>query len=134
MDVVVSIAEKSTEQFVRLFYENYDKQRNMLGNLYRDNSAILWNGNAFSGAHQYSEFLARLPVSHHEIDVYDCQPIAATLNAQGACGILINVTGSVKYGDHPIKKPFSQTFILMPDENQASNYYVQSDNFRQVQK
>lgn len=54
------------------------------------------------------------------------------MNAQGTCGILINVTGSVKYGDSPGKKTFSQTFILMPDENQANNYYIQSDNFRQV--
>ncbi|KAF7726773.1 NTF2- export protein 2 [Apophysomyces ossiformis] len=132
MDVVIGIAEKSTEQFVQFFYGNYDKQRSALGNLYRDNSAILWNGNAFSGAQQYSEFLGRLPVSQHEIDVYDCQPIAATMNAQGTCGVLINVTGSVKYGDSPSKRTFSQTFILMPDETQAGNYYVQSDNFRFV--
>lgn len=56
--------------------------------------------------------------------------LSATINAQGACGILINVTGTVKYEDSPMKRTFSQTFILMPDENQASNYYIQSDNFR----
>ncbi|SAM09215.1 hypothetical protein [Absidia glauca] len=128
----VGIAEKSTEQFVQFFYGSYDKQRNALGNLYRDSSAILWNGNAFSGAQQYSEFLGRLPVSHHEIDVYDCHPITAMTNTQGATGILINVTGTVKYGDHPNKRTFSQTFILAPDEIQAGNYYVQSDNFRFV--
>jgi NTF2-related export protein 1/2 len=87
-------------------------------------------GNAFSGAQQYSEFLGRLPMSHHDIDVYDCHPLPATINAQGACGILINTTGTVKYGDNPSKRTFSQTFILMPDEKQAGNYYVQSDNFR----
>lgn len=87
-------------------------------------------GNAFSGAQQYSEFLGRLPMSHHEVDAYDCHPLPATINAQGACGILINTTGSVKYGDNPSKRTFSQTFILMPDEKQAGNYYVQSDNFR----
>ncbi|KAL1936056.1 hypothetical protein VTP01DRAFT_190 [Rhizomucor pusillus] len=129
---VVTVAERSTEQFVQIFYQNYDTQRSALGNLYRENSAILWNGNAFSGAMQFSEFLSQLPISQHEVDVYDCQPIAATMNAQGTCGILINVTGSVKYGDSPGKKTFSQTFILMPDENQANNYYIQSDNFRFV--
>lgn len=51
-------------------------------------------------------------------------------NSQGTTGILINVTGSVKYGDHPNKRTFSQSFILMPDEVTAGNYYVQSDNFR----
>ncbi|CAO3622793.1 nuclear transport factor 2 [Cunninghamella echinulata] len=129
---VLSIAEKSTEQFVQFFYDNYDKQRSSLGNLYRNNSAILWNGNAFSGAQQYSEFLGRLPVSQHEIDVYDCHPIPVMNNSQGTTGILINVTGSVKYGDHPNKRTFSQSFILMPDEVTVGNYYVQSDNFRFV--
>ncbi|KAI8380658.1 hypothetical protein EDC96DRAFT_570606 [Choanephora cucurbitarum] len=149
MDVIVNVAEKSTEQFIQFFYPNYDKQRQQnLGSLYRDNSAILWNGkqrqlskskaltkalgNAFSGAQQYSEFLGRLPMSHHEIDVYDCHPLPNTMNAQGTCGILINTSGTVKYGDNPSKRTFSQCFILMPDEKQAGNYYVQSDTFRFV--
>ncbi|KAI9487573.1 MAG: NTF2-like protein [Benjaminiella poitrasii] len=132
MNVIVNIAEKSSEQFIQFFYPNYDTQRQNLGNLYRDNSAILWNGNAFSGAQQYSEFLGQLPMSYHEVDVYDCHPLPATMNAQGACGILINTTGTVKYGDNPVKRHFSQTFILMPDEKQAGNYYIQSDNFRFV--
>ncbi|KAI9312537.1 nuclear transport factor 2 [Dichotomocladium elegans] len=128
----VALAESSTAQFVHLFYDHYDKQRNLLGNFYRDNSAILWNGNAFSGAPQFSEFLSRLPPSQHEISSYDCQPIAATMTSQGTCGILISVTGTVKYGDNPGKRSFSQTFMLMPDLNQATNFFIQSDNFRFV--
>ncbi|CAO3620143.1 unnamed protein product [Mucor hiemalis] len=115
MEVIVGIAEKSTEQFIQFFYPNYDTQRQNLGNLYRDTSAILWNGNAF-GAQQYSEFWAA------------CQCL--TMKSTCTCGILINVTGTVKYGQSPSKRTFSQTFILMPDEKQAGNYYVQSDNFR----
>jgi NTF2-related export protein 1/2 len=59
-----------------------------------------------------------------------CFSNLAMTNTQGATGILINVTGTVKYGDHPNKRTFSQIFILAPDEIQAGNYYVQSDNFR----
>ncbi|KAI8990345.1 hypothetical protein BDB01DRAFT_781030 [Pilobolus umbonatus] len=132
MEVVINIAEKSSEQFVQFFYSNYDKQRQNLGNLYSNESAILWNGTAFAGGLQYSEFLARLPLSQHEVDVYDCHPIPASMNAQGVCGILITVTGTVKYSNNPVKRTFAQTFILMPDEKQAGNYYVQSDNFRFV--
>ncbi|KAI8882754.1 NTF2-like protein [Backusella circina FSU 941] len=131
MDIIV-VAEKSTEQFIQFFYPNYDSQRQNLGSLYRDNSRILWNGNDFSGPQEFSQFLGRLPMSHHEVDVYNCHPLPATMNAQGACGIMITVTGTVKYGDNPAKRTFSQTFILMPDENQAGNYYVESDNFRFV--
>ncbi|KAI9272980.1 hypothetical protein BDA99DRAFT_280610 [Phascolomyces articulosus] len=128
----VSLAEQSSEQFVQIFYQNYDSQRNLLGNLYREDSAIVWNGNAIAGLTQFSEFLSRLPVSQHEVQAYDCQPIAATMNAQGACGILINVHGDVKYGDSPGKKSFSQTFTLMPAEGQTTNYFIQSDVFRHV--
>ncbi|KAI9484807.1 nuclear transport factor 2 [Zychaea mexicana] len=129
---LVNIAESSSAQFVQLFYQNYDNQRNLLGNLYREDSAIVWNGNAIAGASQFSEFLSRLPASQHEVAAYDCQPIAATMNAQGACGILINVHGDVKYGDSPGKKSFSQTFTLMPVEGQATSFFIQSDVFRHV--
>lgn len=54
----------------------------------------------------------------------------ATMNPQGTCGILINVTGMVKYENSPGKQSFSQTFMLVPDQNQATNYFIQSDNFR----
>ncbi|KAI8145136.1 hypothetical protein BJV82DRAFT_667040 [Fennellomyces sp. T-0311] len=129
---VLNIAEQSSKAFVQLFYQQYDNQRNALGNLYREDSAIVWNGNAIAGLAQFSEFLSRLPVSQHEIASYDCQPIAASLTPQGACGILINVHGDVKYGDSPGKKSFSQTFMLMPVEGQTTNYFIQSDNFRFV--
>ena len=52
------------------------------------------------------------------------------MNAQGVCGILINVHGDVKYGDSPGKKTFSQTITLMPVEGQGTNYFIQSDIFR----
>ncbi|KAG2220976.1 hypothetical protein INT45_006509 [Circinella minor] len=126
----INLAEQSSEQFIKLFYQNYDTQRNLLGNLYREDSAVVWNGNAVSGLQQLSEFLSRLPASQHEIIAYDCQPIAATMNTQGVCGILINVHGDVKYGDSPGKKSFSQTITLMPVEGQGTNYFIQSDIFR----
>ncbi|KAI7871201.1 hypothetical protein BDF14DRAFT_1878586 [Spinellus fusiger] len=132
MELVMTIAEKSTEQFVQFYYGNYDEQRSALANLYRDTSAILWNGNAFSGGQQYSEMLARFPRSRHEIDVYDCHPIAETVNAQGICGMMIGISGTVKFGENPTKKLFHESFVLMPDEGQAGNYYVQSQNFRFV--
>ncbi|KAI9010867.1 hypothetical protein CLU79DRAFT_839437 [Phycomyces nitens] len=130
MEVIMSIADKSAEQFVEFYYRAFDGQRTALANLYRDTSTILWNGNALSGAQQYSELLARVPQSKHEIDVYDCQPIPATMHAQGTCGILINVAGSVNFDDGSAIKLFSEIFMLMPDEGQANTYFVQSQNFR----
>ena len=40
---VVSIAERSTEQFVSLFYEQYDKQRNVSVKIILDSACHSWN-------------------------------------------------------------------------------------------
>lgn len=86
----------------------------------------------FSEASQYAEFLRRLPMLQHKINAFDGQPctqLSATIYARGACGILLNVTGTFKYEDSAIKHAFSQTFVHMPDDNQASNYYIQGEQF-----
>jgi hypothetical protein len=77
----------------------------------------------------YFDFLGQLPASQHERHVHDCQPIPATMNARGRCGILINTSGTVRYGGAP-KRNFSQTFLLMPNDTDEISYYIQSDNFR----
>ncbi|ORZ00334.1 nuclear transport factor 2 [Syncephalastrum racemosum] len=131
-NLVASTAERHTQEFVHLFYQNYDTQRNLICNLYRPDSAILWNGNPIVGPQQYAEFLAQLPATQHDVEVFDCQPIPSTTRAEGTSGIVVNVAGSVKYGDSPNRRTFSQNFVLMPEEGNATNLYIQNDNFRFV--
>lgn len=123
---VVTVAERSTEQFVQIFYQNYDTQRSVSRERLRSRSTCtdqfcyrrlvtctektrpfcgmvsrsvtteifvtdlnrcsLSKGNAFSGAMQFSEFLSQLPISQHEVDVYDCQPIAGQQSCNGYHG------------------------------------------------
>lgn len=60
--------------------------------------------------------------------------LAASINSHGTCSILVNVNGTVKYGNDPATQWFSQTFILAPDSSKAdqSNFFVLSDCFRLV--
>ncbi|KAG2185464.1 hypothetical protein INT44_002255 [Umbelopsis vinacea] len=127
---VIDVSARGAEQFVELYYKLYDSQRSLLQRFYRDDSAILWNGNAFPGIAQYNEFLNSLTNSSHDIQSFDCHPIPATMNSQGACGILVSVSGAVKYGDSPRKRLFSQAFMLIPDIEKSGTFYIQSENLR----
>ncbi|KAG2183538.1 hypothetical protein INT43_006544 [Umbelopsis isabellina] len=102
----------------------------LLQRFYREDSAILWNGNAFPGIAQYNDFLSNLPSTSHEVQSFDCHPIPATMNSQGACGILVSVSGTLKYGDSPVKRLFSHAFMLIPDIEKSGTFYIQSENLR----
>ncbi|KAF9114253.1 Vacuolar protease A [Mortierella sp. AM989] len=71
----VDISSSGADQFVELYYKVYDTQRPVLNRLYRDSSAILWNGNAFSGITPYQEFYNKLATSEHVVEAYDCHPL-----------------------------------------------------------
>ncbi|RUS20463.1 hypothetical protein BC937DRAFT_95164 [Endogone sp. FLAS-F59071] len=126
---LVDVSTKGADSFVELFYKLYDNQRELLSRFYRDSSAILWNGNAYSGVAPFAEFCKKLPTTSHEIHTFDCHPLLATMNSQGSTSILVNVNGTVKYGDEQQSRQFNQTFILAPDIEKVGNYYVGGDTF-----
>ncbi|KAG0047428.1 NTF2- export protein 1 [Gryganskiella cystojenkinii] len=126
--------DKSTQAadlFVAHYYSRYDSSRLELKNLYRDSSAILWNGNAFSGIQPFTEFLNKLAASVHSVDAYDCHPLPSQ-----PLSIIVNVNGTVKYGVETKVRQFSQSFVLMSETNpnDPSNvtFWVWSDCFRFV--
>ncbi|KAJ3216702.1 NTF2- export protein 2 [Dinochytrium kinnereticum] len=106
MSDIAVVASQRADLFVENFYKYYDKQRHLLGNIYKDDAAILWNGNPYNGWARYSEFLLKLPS-----------------------------TRNVRYdGKDSWARPFSQTFVLIPsaDESGRKKYLVASDTFRFV--
>ncbi|KAF9188824.1 NTF2- export protein 2 [Haplosporangium sp. Z 767] len=128
----VDISSKGADAFVEVYYRVYDKQRAVLDRLYRDTSAILWNGNAFSGIKPFSEFYNKLPVTEHEVNSYDCHPLPTqSADPNQAGSIIVNVSGTVKYGNESEVRLFSQSFVLSPDPTSGS-FYVWSDCFRFV--
>ncbi len=61
----------------------------------------------------------------HKVVTCDCQPTTAC----SPQGILVSVSGNLIIDDgQPMK--FSQSFLLLPDPANASNYWVHNDIFR----
>ncbi|KAF9580846.1 NTF2- export protein 2 [Lunasporangiospora selenospora] len=128
----VDISSKGADQFVELYYKLFDTQRGVLNRLYRDSSAILWNGNAYSGITPFSEFYNKLSSSEHIINSYDCHPLPTqSLDPNTPGSIIVNVSGTVKYSNETNPRLFSQSFVLSPDPTNGS-FYVWSDCFRFV--
>ncbi|KAG0089388.1 NTF2- export protein 2 [Podila epicladia] len=157
----VDISSKGADQFVELYYKVFDTQRPVLNRLYRDSSAILWNGNAFSGITPFAEFYNKLSTSEHSVISYDCHPLPSKeidqtthylllseLQLKLYCAksshlrvaqagpntpgsIIVNVSGTVRYSNENKDRLFSQSFVLSPDPTNGS-FYVWSDCFRFV--
>ncbi|KAF9311050.1 NTF2- export protein 2 [Podila horticola] len=127
----VDISSKGADQFVELYYKVFDTQRTVLNRLYRDSSAILWNGNAFSGITPFAEFYNKLSTSEHSVNSYDCHPLPTQTGPNTPGSIIVNVSGTVRYSNENKDRLFSQSFVLSPDPTNGS-FYVWSDCFRFV--
>ncbi|TPX38044.1 hypothetical protein SmJEL517_g00069 [Synchytrium microbalum] len=135
---LVDISCRTADTFVTKYYDMFDQKRYALNTtLYRETSAILWNGQAFSGGTQFAAFYSTLPQSKHQVHTYDSQPLFADqsnvqqyLDSTKKWDIIIQVSGSVKYADNPWRA-FSQTFILTPDPDPTKKvYFAGTDLYR----
>ncbi|KAF9166244.1 NTF2- export protein 1 [Actinomortierella ambigua] len=129
----VDISAKGADQFVELYYKLFDTQRAVLNRLYRDSSAILWNGNAYSGVGPFKELYDKMPSSEHNVLSYDCHPLPPGQGQDPTTpgSIIVSVSGTVKYGEESYQRQFFQSFVLSPDPSNGS-FYVWSDCFRFV--
>eukprot|EP00475_Leptophrys_vorax_P020704 TRINITY_DN283_c0_g1_i1.p1 TRINITY_DN283_c0_g1~~TRINITY_DN283_c0_g1_i1.p1 ORF type:complete len:103 (+),score=29.40 TRINITY_DN283_c0_g1_i1:377-685(+) len=96
--------------------------------LYSGNAVKIWNGTSFNGAQEITNLCAQLPVSQHKVESLDAHPITFP---KGYSGLLITVTGSLRFGLRPEKK-FIQNFVIQQDLSRADQQYYQiiSDIFR----
>ncbi|KAF8586258.1 NTF2-like protein [Ramaria rubella] len=141
----VEIANRGADEFLRVYYATYDSAQRVEGlpKFYHDTSYLTYNGTMVTGPGAIKELLERLPVTKHEVQSYDCHPIATT----SPPALLITVSGLVTHGQGGAStsgaetktvpssrnvdvqpRVFSQTFILMKKEK----YYVSADHFRFV--
>lgn len=84
-------------------------------------------GNVIAGTGELQTLLeTQAPVTHYEVQAYDCQVMnpnyiaentTGTLSASGKnMTILINVGGYIKYGGaHDTQRGFSESFVLVPN-------------------
>ena len=64
---------EAADKFSKLFYENYDKDRNKLKGFYMENAQLVWNGNPVSNLDNILKFLNDLPSSTIEVNCLDAQ-------------------------------------------------------------
>ena len=90
----LSEATEAGQKFVALFYEAFDKRRQVrfqmrgiilinahhlaqvIKGLYSETSFLVWNGHTKSGANDINAFYQNFPSSCHRIHSLDCQPVS----------------------------------------------------------
>lgn len=124
----VDQASSIAEDFIRLYYKHMDKSRHQIGKLYMDSAVLVWNGNGAAGANDIQRFLLNLPVSEHNVNILDAQPMADDTAATRPT-FLIQTAGSVRYHEatDSQNKQFQQTFVITVQEDK---WKVVSDCFR----
>ncbi|QPG76223.1 Nuclear transport factor 2 [Brettanomyces nanus] len=111
------------QQFCNFYYDQFDKDRSQLGNLYRDHSMMTFESSQIQGGRSIVEKLVSLPFRKvgHRISTLDAQP--ASENGD----VLVMVTGELVVDDEQNPQRYSQCFHLIPE---AGSYYVLNDVFR----
>lgn len=120
----------AAEEFSKKFYSVFDKQRHLLAKLYLDISTVVWNGNPYQGVAKINELFINLPATTHELTTMDCQPINS-IATPDRTSVLVICEGHVRYGEERTRKPFTQTFVLISDNN---TWKIASDCFRLIDK
>lgn len=114
------------QQFVQVYYQQFEADRSTLGSLYRDSSMLTFETSQIQGAQAIVEKLASLPFqkTQHQVTTLDAQP-----GTPGGRDVIVMVTGQLTIDDEPHPKGYSQVFHLVPEGDQ---YFVFNDIFRLV--
>ncbi|OCK82211.1 putative nuclear transport factor NTF-2 [Lepidopterella palustris CBS 459.81] len=117
--------ESIAKQFVEFYYKTFDENRANLIALYRPQSMLSFEAQAFQGAQAIIEKIQSLPFQKvaHRVDTLDSQPSSET----GA--ILVLVTGALLVDGQERPMSYTQAFQLHPE---AGTYFVFNDVFRLV--
>uniref|UniRef100_A0A914V2N7 NTF2-related export protein n=1 Tax=Plectus sambesii TaxID=2011161 RepID=A0A914V2N7_9BILA len=111
-------------KFSKLYYDAFDRRRNVVNKMYTDSASLVWNGEAVVGRDNIATFLDNLPDSEHSLKSLDSQ----TVNDQimnGQKTMLLLSAGTVMYSGR--QRSFSQTIILV---NEGEVWKIASDRFR----
>ncbi|SCV74170.1 BQ2448_6602 [Microbotryum intermedium] len=148
----IQAAAVVAEGFVKAYYSAQDleptKRPEPVCKLYHPTARITWNGNPIP-ASDLAAFAARLPVSKHEVQSFDCQPVAGQYSLS-KCTSTKRVK-SVTHGTNPpntatphskdydwLPRVFSQSLILVwdpigdPAVPRDPGYRIQADSLRFV--
>jgi len=117
---------ENAKRFCQLYYDNIDKKRTQLGQMYNARATAVWNGNAMEGQQAIGEFLMELPKSEFRIKSLDAQHVNDKVT-EGKQAMLLLVGGSVTFGVQV--HCFTQSFIVAEDDGK---WRIFADRFRFV--
>jgi len=114
------------QQFVQVYYQQFEADRSTLGSLYRDTSMMTFETSQVQGAQAIVEKLTSLPFqkTQHKVTTLDAQP-----GSPGSQDVIVMVTGQLTIDDEAHPKGYSQVFHLVQDGGQ---YFVFNDIFRLI--
>ncbi|KAI4094345.1 MAG: hypothetical protein LQ344_002245 [Seirophora lacunosa] len=114
------------QQFTDFYYTTFDRKREDLAALYRDQSMLTFESSPVQGTSGIVEKLVSLPfeVIKHQVKTLDAQPS----NEQG--GIIVMVTGALLVDEEERAMNYTQIFQLLPDG--AGSYFVFNDMFKLI--
>lgn len=114
------------QQFVQVYYQQFETARANLASLYRDSSMMTFETNQVQGSQAIVEKLTTLPFQkvQHEIATLDAQP-----GTPGNRDVIVMVTGRLLIDNEQTPQRYSQVFHLVPE---GETYFVYNDIFRLV--
>lgn len=110
-------------RLIDTYYNILDKERHKLPQVYRETSAIVYQGQPFSGP-AFAHFYASMPITRHSMQSYDCHQMA-----EG--GMLLTSSGWLRLADEKEMHGFAQSFVLHR-EPPSGHVFIASDTFRLV--
>ncbi|ESN93340.1 hypothetical protein HELRODRAFT_88960 [Helobdella robusta] len=122
----ISLACEGAENFVKFYYERFDKSRHIVSKLYSVDAKLIWEGNAVVGLDSIAKFHENLPTSLHVVETIDAQPISG-FATNGQDTFVVVTAGTVKFHDNK-PRSFYQTFTVT--SLNSKDWKVKSDCFR----
>lgn len=118
--------EEVAKQFIEIYYNTFDTDRNNLLTLYRDHSMLTFESSSVQGARAIVDKLTSLPFQkvRHQVSTLDAQP------SHNDGGIVILVTGQLLVDEEERPMNYTQSFQLLRDAN--GQFYVFNDLFKLV--
>ncbi|KAH7637692.1 NTF2- export protein 2 [Dermatophagoides farinae] len=120
----INHACESGKKFAELFYEQLDKNRHLIGQLYHDTATLIWNGNHIVGKTNIVQFYMNLPAIDTNLHGIDSQPVSQIISKDHT-SILVTCNGRMAINRK--QQHFNESFMLIAENNV---WKIVTDTFR----
>ena len=116
------------KQFSQYYYQLFSSDRNQLTTLYNNMSCLSFEGDNVMGKDAIVKKLASLPFQkvRHVPTLVDAQPV---INVDNGKAVFVTIIGKIHVDEDP-EKGFFQSFMLRPNDESASSFYIANETFR----